>query len=314
MAEQSSASPIRPKIEIRPEWLTPSDRYAWLAIARNVLPLFVLFALLPILADWSLFLPWLLCPAVGLLIYRVSLVMHDCVHLSLFKHRPFNTRVGVTLGAMIGIDFHAFAKQHRLHHQSYGTEIDPQGFHYLDLAQKSQKQLQWHYLRGLLGFNLRHTLSESVAEPHNLKRLITSKEIITVIILQGFILLLVTGAGRHLSLALIPIISSATFGLFFSQLRGMAEHGVANGTAAVGYVRSHRRHWLDLLLLHDVNFNYHREHHLYPQCPSVHLPEIHAAEITNLTIDTLSSNSPNLNASMFSTLTTLYAKAKSQHE
>jgi fatty acid desaturase len=78
-------------------------------------------------------------------------------------------------------------------------------------------------------------------------------------------------------LAPAPIVAAATFGLFFSQLRGFAEHAALPGTDPAGHVRSHRPHPLDRILLYDVNFNYHREHHCYPQVPSCRLPALHAA-------------------------------------
>jgi fatty acid desaturase len=73
----------------------------------------------------------------------------------------------------------------------------------------------------------------------------------------------------------LPFVSAATFGLFFSQLRGIAEHAAEAGGAMAGNVRSHAPHWLDRLLLYDLNFNYHREHHLYPHLPSRDLATLH---------------------------------------
>jgi fatty acid desaturase len=41
-----------------------------------------------------------------------------------------------------------------------------------------------------------------------------------------------------------------------------------------GNVRSHRPNPMDRLLLYDLNFNLHREHHLYPNVPSCRLPAL----------------------------------------
>jgi fatty acid desaturase len=242
-------------------------------------------------------------------IIRLSFVlgMHECVHKTLFSSRPLNGRIGQILGAIIGVDFKAFATQHWLHHRSYGTEIDPQGFHYIGLNKKTSSGLVWHSLKGLFGLNLPHTFQESLIAPKNLVRLLKTGEILIVIAVQLLILMLVTGFGRHLILVLIPFISSATFGLFFSQLRGMAEHGAFGEIVEAGNVRSHNSYWLDQILLHDVNFNFHREHHLYPQCPSIHLPDVHKTIAYN------PESSSEKSVSMFATLKTIFTSSRSKH-
>ena len=85
----------------------------------------------------------------------------------------------------------------------------------------------------------------------------------------------VTDGGRHLHLAMLPLVSAATFGLFLSQLRGLAEHGSLSVVAQAGIVRSHSARLLERLVLYDLHFNYHSAHHRWPHCPSRHLPLVH---------------------------------------
>jgi fatty acid desaturase len=84
----------------------------------------------------------------------------------------------------------------------------------------------------------------------------------------------VTWAGAYPELALLQPVSALTFGLFFSQARGFVEHVVADGAQERGFVRSHRASLWDRLLLYDLNFHRHAEHHRFPQVPSVHLPQL----------------------------------------
>ena len=86
-----------------------------------------------------------------------------------------------------------------------------------------------------------------------------SGELLPAAAIQLAILGVVTGGGTHPWLAVLPFASAATFGLFFSQLRGIAEHAAEAGGAMAGHVRSHAPHWLDRVLLYDLNFNYHRD-------------------------------------------------------
>jgi len=258
------------------QWMQPSDLYGWKAVLASALPYLLLLAIAPALARKRAYAPWLLSPLIGLYAYRMTLVMHDCIHRTLFKDAVLNERLGTTLGAMTGIDFQRFASQHRHHHRSFGERDDPQGFHYLDLGSRNVCEKVWHLVKPLLGFNLTYALPESLIAPHNLARALRRGEGLLFVAAQLCIAALVTGGGRTLTLAILPPVSAATFGLFLSQLRGIAEHA-AIGQRQAGCVRTHAPHWLDRLLLYDLNFNYHEEHHQFPGIPSRYLPEVHRA-------------------------------------
>src|SRR5512138_2872118 len=103
----------------------PSNAYGWRAMLRNVIPFFLLLALAPQLYRWSAAAPWLLAPLIGLFAYRITIVMHDCIHRSLFAAPELNHRVGMLLGGVTGIDFARFSRQHLLHHRLYGRPGDP---------------------------------------------------------------------------------------------------------------------------------------------------------------------------------------------
>ena len=261
---------------LKPEWLEPSDTYGWRATARNVLPLLALLSIAPALSHFNAFAPWLLTPAIGLFLYRITVVMHDCTHRTLFVSRTLNAKVGLLLGALSGVDFHAFCAQHWRHHRLYGRAGDPQGFHYLDLAKMTSGGMLLHLVKPLFGLKLRNVIGESLLAPGNLARAVRTGEIVRVALVQIVVLTIVTGAGRYPLLAILPFVSSATFGLFFSQLRGIAEHGQFDA-GGEPIVRSHQPSWLDRVLLYDVNFNCHAEHHAHPQVPSCHLPAVHRA-------------------------------------
>lgn len=283
-------------------WSVPSDGYGWRAVLTNTLPLLGLLWLAPFLADTSRYLPWTLAPLVGLFFYRITVVMHDCTHHTLFKGRRLNEVVGSLLGAVTGVDFRSFSEQHWKHHRLYGLRGDPQGFHYENLNSMTVREFRWHLVKPLLGLNLRYTLAESVLAPKNLARLVRTGEFALVALVQLAFLAIVTGAGRHVALAALPFVSTATFGLFFSQLRGIAEHGVVDRSADPRWVRSHAPNWLDRALLYDVNFNYHREHHEHPETPSCHLPTAHRE-----------TSMPPTSESMFGTLRAMHRGVRRVH-
>jgi fatty acid desaturase len=283
---------------LKPEWLEASDAYGWRATARNVIPLVALLAIAPALARVNVFAPWLIAPAIGLFLYRITVVMHDCTHHTLFVSRTTNARVGLLLGAVSGVDFHRFCVQHWRHHRLYGRAGDPQGFHYLELAKMTSARLLRHLVAPLFGLKLRNVIGESLLAPGNLARSVRTGEIVVVALVQIVMLAIVTGLGRYPVLAILPFVSGTTFGLFFSQLRGIAEHGQLDaGSGPI--VRSHEPRWLDRVLLYDVNFNCHAEHHAHPQVPSCHLPSLQRA-----------TGVPATPKSMIATLRDIYAARK----
>ncbi len=142
----------------------------------------------------------------------------------------------------------------------------------------SGRAFVWHLAKPLLGLNLRFVFSASVLFPRTLAKAFRSGEIVAIVATQLGVMFLITGAGRHLSLALMPFISAVTLGLFLSQLRGVAEHGVREAEDPDGFVKSHSTGSLGKLLLYDVNFNFHKEHHDHPDVPSRHLPALFEAE------------------------------------
>jgi omega-6 fatty acid desaturase (delta-12 desaturase) len=256
------------------QWLLASNAYGTANVAKNVMPLLALYAVASHVADRSLGLAFAFAPLIGLLLYRLTMVMHDCGHGTLFSSRPTNERVGKLLGFVTGVDFRRFKALHWEHHKIYGQRGDPQGFHYLGLSLMTPAAFAWHVIKPLLGANLRYVFRESIVHPRNLRAAAANGELAVLILVQAGLALLITGLGRQPWLALLPFASAATFGLFLSQLRGIAEHGVWERGRPETHVRSHARELFGSLLLYDVHFNFHEEHHRYPGVPSCHLPEL----------------------------------------
>ena len=256
------------------QWLVASNAYGIASVTKNLVPLLAVYAVAPYVADRSLAFAFGLAPAIGMLLYRLTMVMHDCGHATLFSSRRANDRVGKLLGFVTGVDFQRFRALHWEHHKVYGLAGDPQGFHYLGLSRMTRAAFVWHVVKPLFGANLRYVFRESIVHPRNLAAAGANGELAVLVIVQAALALLITGMGRHWWLALLPLLSAATFGLFLSQLRGIAEHGVGERGKPETHVRSHAPELLGGLLLYDVHFNFHEEHHRYPGVPSRHLPAL----------------------------------------
>jgi fatty acid desaturase len=178
----------------------------------------------------------------------------------------------VLLGAITGVSFRRFRTRHWEHHRSYGEAEDPQRFHYRGIASMSRGAFAWHLFKPLLGCNVPYVFPESYLSPRNLGKAAPRGELVLLIVVQIALAALITGGGRHPWAALLPLVAAGTFGLFLSQIRGIAEHGVRDATEPRGFVRSHKADWLAGLILYDLHFNLHEEHHRRPQIPSCRLP------------------------------------------
>jgi fatty acid desaturase len=251
----------------------PSLSYAAAAVTRNLAFYIAALAAVPLISIANPWLSIVVAPFLGLAMYRLTMVMHDCLHGTLFASPTANRLCGIAAGAMSGIEFHAFSRLHWTHHRLTGQPGDPQGSDYLSLP-RSCAGIVRHLLLPLTGYTVfkiwlvmralrrgRHRLAVLALGP--------------LFVVQGCAALIASSGLVFLWLAPLPILSAATFGLFFAQLRGFAEHVAMPGQPPEGNVRSHESRLIDRLLLHDLNFNYHREHHLYPNVPSCRLPELH---------------------------------------
>lgn len=251
----------------------PSLFYAAAGVARNVAFYIVVLAAMPVVSAAG---PWwaiALMPLLGLSMYRLTMVMHDCLHGTLFGSQGANRLCGIAAGAMSGIEFHAFARLHWAHHRHTGEPGDPQGSDYLSLP-ASSAGIVWHLLLPLTGYTVFKVWLVLRTLPRGRSH-IAALALAPLIVVQGCAAFVASNGLVYWWLAPLPSLSAATFGLFFAQLRGFAEHVAMPGQSPEGNVRSHELELIDRLLLHDLNFNYHREHHLHPNVPSCRLPELH---------------------------------------
>jgi len=73
------------------EMFMPSDRYGYINSIRIIIVLFMLLYLLPFAYEkWSVLGLLVLAPFVGASIYKVTFILHECAHYTLFKSRKTN--------------------------------------------------------------------------------------------------------------------------------------------------------------------------------------------------------------------------------
>ena len=281
MAKWQLANVLESNGRLKERFTVNSQYFACQAVVGHWGIFFLTLVIVPIVWKYSVPPMLVFCMLfLGLSSYRLTILMHDCSHNTLFTTSKMNNLIGIATGWMIGSNFYEFRKTHWLHHLNYGKKNDPQGRDYLGLRNASRLQIIWHLIRPLLGYNL-FKLGGFIPSP--IKREQSSRihkqtknYFIGVITTQGLIATIISGFGMNPVLALLYPASAATVGLFFSQIRGFCEHVPSPHHSNEENVRTHVPNWFDRIFFYSLNFNYHVEHHLFPSVPSYSLPALHS--------------------------------------
>lgn len=276
-------------------WFEASDAYGWWITLRILAPFFVLIGSAPYL--WDAVSPWTCLPIaflLGVYGYKISFIMHDCSHDSLFRSRSQNRRVGVFCGWLVAAEYLEYKRVHRNHHRFNGTEGDPQidevaGFH-----GASKGRIIWHLTSALVGQRVLGYLAGYQTRSswgQNSRPKLDPAWLAATAATQLAVAALASGFGQVIWLIALYPASAATFALFFARLRTFAEHIEPDSLEITDFTRTHRPTWLDAFLLYDAHFNYHLEHHLFPHMPSRHLPKLHAAHAETMHSELTLANS-----------------------
>ncbi|HTU99817.1 MAG TPA: fatty acid desaturase [Luteitalea sp.] len=295
---------VRPRgVRVPKDWYVPADAFGWRAVA-------VLFGvLLACVAS----LPWLfdrfgvvglipVVPLIGAYVYKLTILMHECCHRTLFRDRRTNDRVGLVAGGFLVTSYDAFCRAHWQHHRHCGTDEDGEESDYLTLQEAPPSRLVLHLCKPLLGaqaFRLATAALSTVVRTATGRGALASAksdatpadaasdrsprpivspaaQLMAIAACQLVIAVLATGGGRHPWLALAYPATAATFGLFFSRIRAFCEHVHIGRFEGECSVRSHVPNPIDRLFFYTLNMNLHVEHHLFPQVPACHLPQVRA--------------------------------------
>lgn len=269
-------------------WLTPMPYYGYWGVARVFGPLIVVIAVSPWLvfytgSYWSLFLT---APFIGAFAHKITIVMHECGHNSLFANPKMNKAIGHLGGAFLGSDFNEFKRIHWLHHMRLATSDDPQGPDFLNYKEASVFKIIWHLINPLFFQSIYKLILFNFGprgvkgERDNLARGKTFRYFINrmllTIALQFLLATLATSFWQLPWLVLLYPAATSTFGLFFSRIRSFCEHISSPQSPGEENVRTHLSNAFDRIMMFEMNFNYHVEHHLFPAVACCHLPEVHA--------------------------------------
>ncbi len=235
---------------------------------------------------------------IGVVAYRMTFILHDCLHATLFASRGENQAVGWITAALLVTSFPSFRRLHFLHHEHYRRPEDPQGIDYNGLVPGRDRILRhllaplfllmaWERVGAYFALNHSGLSDEERAPARALQTGGTLREHavsgVAIAVAQIVVVAVSTGMFTFWPGYVIYLTSLSTIGLFLSRLRSYLEHGNLSREDVDRLVaRTHRSNVVERYVLAGLSFNYHHEHHLWPQVPSRWLPKVHREVTANI--------------------------------
>lgn len=271
------------------------ERSSTFGYLHSVPDLAAFFALLWIIATAPLSAKAAAAVAIGVVAYRMTFILHDCCHATLFASRRENQAVGWLTAALLLTSYPSFRRQHFIHHQHYRRADDPQGVDYNGLVPGRDRILRhllaplvflmaWERLGSYFALNhsgmSQHERAAAVNTGGSLREHAMSGGIIAVA--QLGVMAVSTAGFTFWPGYFVYLLSLSTIGLFLSRLRSYLEHGNLSPDDESRLVaRTHLSNLIERNVLAGLSFNYHHEHHLWPQVPSRWLPTVHREYTTD---------------------------------
>ena len=211
--------------------------------------------------------------AIGILVTAVALntfplLMHEGMHGVLFVNRRWNWIASVLLGSTFVMSFSAYRVLHLRHHRYLGDPRDPDDYHNYSRS----RSLVWclHFVRLTVGSLLYVCLIPVLALKHGSlaqRKLICIEYLFLASIYSALLRMF---SYRELFVVwFVPLLLVGAL----TAIRGFTQHGITE--ASDPYLASRTMLPSPIVAFFLLNENYHLEHHLFPEVPSYHLPELH---------------------------------------
>lgn len=242
--------------------------------------------------------------------YRIQFVLHDCSHRSLFSSRKLNDIVGTFSGLLVGSNLARYREVHVLHHRFNGTSEDPQLTDYPPAKKLGRWGMTVFLVAPLFGSRVFKYLKRDMFAPSVQGKPVGRPNVVWLLLLictQLLILVVITRLGQNLHFGIAYYLGLGTVALFLARLRALAEHQQI-GSGSPDFTRSHRRNWIDFLVLCDANFCYHLEHHRWPSIQSRHYHELYQTANS----DTAHTNISFLKQTMIYTIVTNFRASRTE--
>ena len=117
----------------------PNEAFGWRAVVVLFGVLVGCVAALPWLVALGLVAMLPVLPVIGAYVYKLTILMHECCHRTLFRARSTNDRIGLVCGGFLVSSYDGFCRAHWQHHRHCGTDEDGEESDYLKLQDASAR-------------------------------------------------------------------------------------------------------------------------------------------------------------------------------
>jgi fatty acid desaturase len=208
--------------------------------------------------------------------YQYQFLLHEACHGTLFKNRKINDFFGFICGVLAGYDFISYRINHMKHHKFLGTDQDPENGNFINSAKSEFQILIRSFL--LVDFcklffsNMLQKGSSQSNEKSTKKNI--SK--LSSFFLYSFVALIYSNSMTEIFLfILVMLFSIGSLTFLINRYRGIKEHPLNKpNLSQFQYTVSHYKGSLINTIIAPFNFNFHLEHHLFPEVSSIYYPKI----------------------------------------
>jgi len=205
----------------------------------------------------------------------LNTIVHDCAHQFISKDKAKNDLLcNLFFASLIGTNVEKYRNIHLAHHKYNGSSSDPEYINIENIKNSTEFFkfcMRYIFLFESIKLIKKYYFKKNLIYSNNK----ISKKILFLIldlkyVIFAQILLLIIFKIIDIKLYIIWIYISLTFSPLFSKLRFMIEHPGQDSltVSTTGF-------FSDILFFAPFNFNYHFEHHAWPNLPPYNLKKLH---------------------------------------
>ena len=208
-----------------------------------------------------------------------GVVVHETGHRTLFNSPAVNDFCGKWLsGYFVFSDKDSYMRGHLKHHQSAGTDKDPDlpNYQSYPIDRTSFRRKIVRDLTGQVGFRRVRSIGRALRKLPTLDP--ATRQYLLGSIGANFLLALVLLAFGHATLFLLWAVAFMTSHMLVSRIRQIAEHASVPDLFDADPRKNTRTlyiSWWERLLIAPHHVNYHLEHHLMASVPIYRLKQLH---------------------------------------
>lgn len=255
---------LYPVIYVITVYLLLIGLFSWYLINPEVYKFFICFCLIAILQ------------------HHLSIIHHEAVHYTLLQNHFLNELIGSLSAFFIGFTMR-YRNIHFEHHRSLGMINDPDLKNYKNYPSNinyflKDLLLNLFALSAIIQFIKQSFLIRKDDQALDDKNQNTSISfdygLFGVAAIQTIMLVSFYLMGHIEVYFLLWLLPLVTLTKFIAHFRNVAEHICLDGSSRYRTIKCNP---LEQFIFAPMNFNYHYEHHFYPQIPFYNLPKVHNA-------------------------------------